>query len=273
LKAAAASRIKVVSLESAQFSEVLFSQLVESNGLDDIMAVVDTETDLSDMPSYFSGGLDKDSASGAFKISALISECYYYQLHAQPTWQCLSFLYQRLSMNALLADNVIIVPSRARVMAAAFMLEDLHVGHGQVGIVDGFNHSPLDYFKDGWASYSFPYKLGTYRKRLLSTPMCILSLDYEASEQLSISPVTTSCPLITDGICDCIAIWVDYDLLPGCSLSAWDGSDFPPWLKVFVRFLPERRLIDQSSSMRLEIQAGFEYGASDIDIAFDVIAS
>ena len=60
------------------------------------------------------------------EILALVGDQYQFQL-ARPTWQALSFLYQRTAIAPFLAEGAPIVPGGARVMAACFELTDLHV--------------------------------------------------------------------------------------------------------------------------------------------------
>ena len=69
----------------------------------------------------------------SIKIRVLMSECFYYQLHALPTWQAISFLYKRTELNNFLEDNALILPGGARVMAAAIELTDLSGTYGRAG--------------------------------------------------------------------------------------------------------------------------------------------
>ena len=68
------------------------------------------------------------------KISVLLSECFYYQLHSLPTWQAISFLYKRTELHDMLEDNALILPGGARVMAAAIELTDLSGTYGKAGM-------------------------------------------------------------------------------------------------------------------------------------------
>ena len=84
------------------------------------------------------------------KIGCLVSECYYYQMHIQPTWSALSFLYRRVQLDPLLrktspvdgtgsgsgsgTGTSVIAPYRAKIMVAAFELPDLRKSHGYVGM-------------------------------------------------------------------------------------------------------------------------------------------
>ena len=67
-------------------------------------------------------------------IAALVSECFYYQLHALPTWQAISFLYKRTELQNKLEKNALILPGRAYVMAAAIELTDLSGTYGKAGM-------------------------------------------------------------------------------------------------------------------------------------------
>ena len=67
-------------------------------------------------------------------IAALISECFYYQLHALPTWQALSFLYKRTELESKLEPKALVLPGGAFIMAAAVELTDLAGTYGIAGM-------------------------------------------------------------------------------------------------------------------------------------------
>jgi hypothetical protein len=71
---------------------------------------------------------------GKVALSALISECFYYQLHSLPVWQALSFHYQRTALDPLLEEGALIMPARAYVMVAAVELVDLAGTFGKAGM-------------------------------------------------------------------------------------------------------------------------------------------
>ena len=66
-------------------------------------------------------------------IVAVIAECYNYQLCTMPTWQAVKHFYDVRSVRGHLHAQAVLLPARARVMAAAVELLDLHVSHGHVG--------------------------------------------------------------------------------------------------------------------------------------------
>lgn len=55
-------------------------------------------------------------------------------------------------------------------MAAAFELLDLSGSYGMAETVSGLDHSPLDAKQENWHTNMYPYKLGGYRKKLLTQP-------------------------------------------------------------------------------------------------------
>ena len=154
------SSLRIVSVEKKDYSRMFHDRLVTSNGVDDLMMVWDGE-DWQDIVDWFApdddeddeegegegvGGegtlapslVDLDALSGGkhvecVKIAALVSECFYYQLHALPTWQALSFLYKRSELDGQLEDNALVLPSGAFIMAAAVELTDLAGTYGKAG--------------------------------------------------------------------------------------------------------------------------------------------
>ena len=260
------SNIKIITIENAQFSSIFANQLIEANGYGNSMAVVENESELAEMNEYF---FEKDSKAPNFEISVLMSECFYYQLHALPIWRCLSFLYQRHSLREHLSKDVLVVPSKARVMAAAFELSSLAAGHGDVGMVEEFDHSHFDQFKGDWTQYSFPYKLGCYDKKILTDPIPVMTISFNKNDPEDIYDHTVIAPFLKPGTCHCIATWVDYELVPDVQLECWDGSNFPPYLKASVWFLSKPALIEPTSHA-LQLRSSFIFGDSDINFSYEV---
>lgn len=131
----------------------------------------------------------------------------------------------------------------------------------------GFDHLYFDIYKDGWHEYSFPYKLGGYRKVLRTAPAAVMTFNYSMNPH-TIPESTMVFPFVSSGPCDCVAIWVDYDLDETHSLRGWRDGNFAPHCKVFVRFLPTRNVVDSNS--RLEVHSSFSAGDSDIQFAYSI---
>ena len=265
-KLSSQTNVRVISVESAQFSNIFANQLIEANGYGNSMAVIENSSELTEMSDYFS---ETATRSPDLKISLLMSECFYYQLHSLPTWRCLSFLYQRYSLKEHMAEHARVVPCRARVMAAAFELGGLAEGHGDVGIVEGFDLRYFDDYKSDWTQYSFPYKLGCYEKKILSQPVKLAEFDFEASEPKDSIDETATVPFLTAGKCDCIAIWVDYELVPGVDLQCWRDDDFPPYAKVSVWFFKKPDFVGPNSH-NLRIQYSFKFGEEDLTCSYSI---
>lgn len=142
--------VGIVSKESKFFSSLFITQLIAANGLDSLMSVwdgVDIEDIVDLVTSDSTAGADMEEGVGDFEIdssvdtaravvnrpitvAALISDCFNYQLTALPTWQAISFHYQRTALHSMLNDHSVICPMKAYITIAAIHLEDLHVSHG-----------------------------------------------------------------------------------------------------------------------------------------------
>ena len=260
------TNVRVISIENAQFSSIFANQLIEANGYGNSMAVIEHSSELLEMSEYFS---DKDSKSPDMEISLLMSECFYYQLHSLPTWRCLSFLYQRHSLKDHMAQQARVIPCRARVMAAAFELYGLADGHGDVGFVEQFNLRCFDDYKGDWTQYCFPYKLGCYEKKILTLPVNLMEFDFDSTESKDSNDDTVIAPFITSGKCHCIAVWVDYELVPGVNLESWRNDDFPPYMKVSVWFFAKPDFVEPNSHS-LRILSSFNFGDEDISLSYSI---
>eukprot|EP01041_Mallomonas_annulata_P004801 gene4801-9574_t len=276
---------------------------IENNNNNEEMKYNTTTTDYqSSLP------MDDDSlpvlpttSVSTVKIAALVSDCFYFQLHAQPTWQALRFLYTRRSYEDRLLKNAIICPCRGRVMAMALELQDLIVSHGDANSVHGFDHTSFDSAKGRWHDHHFPYKIGTFRHRILSDSYCIALLDYTSgmikspqddsdtnnnnnnSNSNSNSNNETSFQsnlllnidmiMRTTGRCDCVVIWVDYDLIENDNEDiiryfSVEKQNFPYHLKTFIKFLPHS--LPVVSSQLLKCTASINDGDSDFTLSFNL---
>lgn len=167
--------------------------------------------------------------------------------------------------------------------------------------VSGFDHTPLDEKQADWHANMFPFKLADYRKRLLSKPTSVAALHY--SEPLgSLPEKITRIPMTASGRCDCVAVWIDYDLTPtrinsgsnisssssnGAENSSNDGpnyegsdtsniirqyqsdkSDFLCHAKSNVKFFPSAIVVQEGISV-LNCSAEFHFGDSDFRFDFN----
>jgi hypothetical protein len=131
-------RVKIISLERKMFSRLFAGQLFEANelsevactaeSLDDIALELQSQRDSEDEEGNETKSEEMQESSEM--IHALLCECYFYQLHSQPTWAAISYLYMRNSLATFLAPDAVVVPARAKIMCAAIHLPQLYRNHG-----------------------------------------------------------------------------------------------------------------------------------------------
>jgi hypothetical protein len=153
----------------------------------------------------------------------------------------------------------------------------------------------------------FPFKLADYRKRLLSKPTAVAALHYSESLR-SLPTKVTRIPMTASGRCDCVAVWVDYDIAPvrinscessssgsssgvgiaetgsieeNASSSLPDGasniirqfqsdkSDFACHAKSNVKFFPSAVNVQEGLSV-LSCSVEFQFGDSDFRFDFQI---
>lgn len=255
------------------------SQLVTANSAEDMLYIWDDE-EICDILEYFG---DSAELKSNILIKALISECFYYQLHALPAWNAISFLYQRSHYDYALDRDALIVPSKAYVMAIAIELLDLQVSHGTIGSVDAFDHSPFDRRLESWSDHLFPYKLGSYRKKFLTQPFLLYEISYASSDISSnFGSKSDTISIIESGRCDCVAIWIDYNLTParvGGTDAAGEKDlqlkhlntnlhDFELHYKQNLKFFAEP--VNVAAKQQLVSTCSFTQGASDFQYSFQI---
>lgn len=135
-------RVKIVSLERKMFSRLFAGQLFEANGLSDVAFTVESvdevalelepERDSAQDEGNETKSDDLEQPHGM--INVLLCECYFYQLHSQPTWAAISYLYMRNSLASYIAPDALILPARAKIMCAAIHLPHLYRNHGLVDV-------------------------------------------------------------------------------------------------------------------------------------------
>lgn len=72
------------------------------------------------------------------------------------------------------------------------------------------------------------------------------------------------------GRCDCVAIWVDYELTELLTLNQFDSDsqNFPPYMKLNLRFFPEAVSVNRGH--HLHVFPKFQFGDSDVDFHFQI---
>ena len=81
--------------------------------------------------------------------------------------------------------------------------------------------------------------------------------------------LSSSMPIIEAGSCDAVAVWVDYELLPGLHLRSYDGHCFPLYLTANVKFFPASASVHPGDSVLGETR--FEVRKSDFSFEFCVV--
>lgn len=147
---ASKGQVKVASKEIKAFSRLFYSQVAEANCLDESMLVWDG-ADLAKLAEFVSPSEDDEGAADEVDqedgaeadlsvlsgcVVGVLSECYYYQTHALPTWQALSFHFQlqALRRDGLLHPDCRILPGKALVRVVALELPQLRRCHGFAGV-------------------------------------------------------------------------------------------------------------------------------------------
>lgn len=280
--------LKIVSLERKQFSSLFYSQLVESNKrkIHDLLMIVDSDDWNNNIwklneneTEFFPDIFDDISLTEQPSVLAVISECFYYQLHSNPMMSALSFLYSlrqiyEKNQISILKHNILVCPVRAHIMIAPFELLDLHVSHGQAGMVSGFDHTPLDIVQNNWHENLFPYKLGIYRKKILAEPICIGTIHYNLLSSGDYSKLVNYHDnaqgfITTTGILHCMAIWVDYDVTDTINIKYWNGNNFPSYLKTPIKFSQVPTVVDHDTH-KVDIKSFFQFGDSEIKFDFSI---
>ncbi len=135
--------------------------------------------------------------------------------------------------------------------------------------MSGFDHAPLDVRQSDWFAHSYPYKLANYRKKLLSAPQRIATLNY--NHTVSAPPAElVQTPFIASGRCDFVAIWVDYQLTQDeqSTLQCFKNGNFPSYMKLNLKFFEHSQSVQVGNVLNCVTE--FVAGESDFRFQFGI---
>ena len=144
-----------------------------------------------------------------------------------------------------------------------------------------------------WSEHLYPYKIAEYEHTLLTEPTIIGHLNYYngindsvgcTADTIDRNVITkTKTAFTTNGQCDGVIIWVDYDVdLEGTKSIQYyhknhkdtiQNIQFMHHAKVSVKFFETSMNIVKTVTTApvLHVETGFEYGASDFSNGFTVL--
>ena len=142
------------------------------------------------------------------------------------------------------------------------------MSHGAIGQVSGLDHYPLDQLQSNWERFEFPYCLPHFRRRRLSQPMKVFTLDYAqrftAESESAQQPLLSRIGVSTAGRCDCIALYIDYEMNSGGKVVSTAESCFSSTSS--LHFLPMPRHLRPGDA--IECSIGLAYGDSSFKATF-----
>lgn len=130
--------------------------------------------------------------------------------------------------------------------------------------VSDFDHAELDVHQQDWYTHMYPYKLASYQYTALSDAITLGVINFSgqavsgadrAGAQLTSGDVV-SCdlPLVRQGRCDGVAVWVDYELTAGSTLSCYKDGRFSHYQTVNIKFLPAGRGVEAGDRVNAVVQ-------------------
>lgn len=140
--------------------------------------------------------------------------------------------------------------------------------------VNGFDHSELDTEQQDWASHMYPYKIAAYEYRALSEPAMLAAIDFADGEALVFDALQTAVlPIIQDGSCDAVAVWVDYELTPGNFLRTYADGAFAYHQTVNIKFFGTPQRVEVCGSAAVQCSAVLLEERCDYRYDFNVVSN
>lgn len=267
MMAAAVGSQCVISLESKEMSELLSSQLLHANGLDQVEIIPLpsehlTPGDLWEFWEEDEEGKGPDVPNEE-KVQLLMAEPFFFQMQNWQLTQCLSFWYRRNSLREFLSPSAIILPCRATLYCQAMSMEALWSTHGKVGTVSGFSHKKFDTIIDSWDSHEYAFPLWDYDCHPVTDPHPLMTFDL--NDHVKDITNCLKMPATFDGTCHAVILWIQYHLTPSKVLS----EDKPYW-KHSVRFLGSPFTLEKGKSI-VEVTGSFVKYSAETSFQIKVI--
>jgi hypothetical protein len=107
----------------------------------------------------------------------------------------------------------------------------------------------------------YPYKLASYQYTALSDAITLGVINFSGQAEgcadaffTSGDVVNCELPLVRQGRCDGIAVWVDYELTAGSTLSCYKDGRFAHYQTVNIKFLPAGRGVEAGDRVNAVVQ-------------------
>eukprot|EP01134_Creolimax_fragrantissima_P000926 CFRG0926T1 len=176
------------------------------------------------------------------KVDTLVGEPFAYT--SLLPWQNLYFWYTatHLRKEGQLAQDAVIVPSRATLKAQAVQFKHLWKCHSDIGTKLGFNLSAFDRLtanaRAGRVGGVYAYTVSEYGYTPLSEPFDVLGFDFVKNVEGMASSTTFECTF--DGDIHGIVLWMDYHLNDDADCIVSESVTSAPYMKqaVFVTRSP-----------------------------------
>ena len=164
-----------------------------------------------------SGGPVHDDLNGR-KVALLCGEPHFSS--SLLPWHDLYFWYLRTELSGHLSRDAVVFPRSGRLCGAAVRFLDLWKIRAPVGVVEGFDVSPMDHMIDeALDKFEYheaePHALWEYPNVLLTSPVQLLTFDFCApvpEKEISANGILRFTGNSPGGVCHGVVLWMEYAL-------------------------------------------------------------
>ncbi|QCD78732.1 protein arginine N-methyltransferase 1.6 isoform X1 [Vigna unguiculata] len=186
------------------------------------------------------------------KVDLLIAEPFYVGHDSMLPWQNLRFWRDRTTLNDILSEDALIIPSKGILRACAMSLPDLWKSRCSLSIIEGFDHSVVNATLGACGHLPeleecpclpfFIWQCGEFD--VLSETYDVMEFDF--SKQICECQGKSQVKFTKSGVCHGFVLWIDWVMDLQNSIVISTGPDRKYW-KQGVKLLGTPRTVDPQS--------------------------
>ncbi|XP_045790454.1 protein arginine N-methyltransferase 1.6 [Trifolium pratense] len=216
------------------------------------------------------------------KVDLLIAEPFYFGHDGMLPWQNLRFWKDRTTLDHILSEDAIIIPSKGILRACAIYLPDLWKSRSCLSTIEGFDHSGVNatlgacgHLPESEDGPCLPFSLWQCGEfDVLSETFDVMEFDF--TKQICQCEGKSQVKFTKTGVCHGFALWIDWVMDSQNSAVISTGPDKRYW-KQGIKLLATPRTVGSQGSTNVraccsaDLEASFNPSNGELKIIHDFL--